>query len=118
MAVVRPLRAVRPVPGAASRVSAVPYDVVDMEEARALAARIMTTPPLFDFEALDGVRHTVWVAGTAGTALIVEAFAGAPALYIADGHHRAASAARARAALRGSADADFFLAVAFPSDQV
>ena len=38
MAVIRPFRAVRPVPAAASRVAAVPYDVVDTEEARALAA--------------------------------------------------------------------------------
>src|SRR3954449_3319404 len=38
MAVVRPFRAVRPLPDAASRVAAVPYDVVDVEEARALAA--------------------------------------------------------------------------------
>src|SRR5438552_3409816 len=38
MAVVRPFRAVRPVPEAAPRVAAVPYDVVDVEEARALAA--------------------------------------------------------------------------------
>src|SRR5437016_3910353 len=38
MAIVRPFRAVRPAPGAAARVAAVPYDVVDVEEARALAA--------------------------------------------------------------------------------
>src|SRR6187455_3015971 len=38
MAVIRPFRAVRPVPDAAPRVAAVPYDVVDTEEARALAA--------------------------------------------------------------------------------
>src|SRR5687768_9327364 len=38
MAVIRPFRAVRPVPSAASSVAAVPYDVVDTEEARALAA--------------------------------------------------------------------------------
>src|SRR3954466_16293268 len=38
MAVVRPFRAVRPAPDAAPRVAAVPYDVVDVEEARALAA--------------------------------------------------------------------------------
>src|ERR1044071_2697482 len=38
MATVRAFRAVRPVPAAASRVAAVPYDVVDVEEARALAS--------------------------------------------------------------------------------
>jgi uncharacterized protein (DUF1015 family) len=242
MPLVRPFRAVRPVPGAAARVAAVPYDVVDVDEARALAApsplsflhvsraeidlppdtdphadkvyqsaarryqelkraaplvqeaapavyvyrlsvaghsqtgvaacysladydhdvikkhertrkdkeddrtrhivelraqtgpvfltfkpidvvrdvmkRTAAMPPLFDFEAIDGVRHTIWVVGDADTQAVVGAFAGAGALYIADGHHRAASAARARAALAGSVDADFFLAVAFPSDQV
>ena len=242
MAVVRPFRAVRPVPEAAARVAAVPYDVVDVDEARALAApnplsflhvsraeidmppgtdphadsvyqraarryqelkreapfvqetapalyvyrlsagghsqmgvaasfslddydrdvikkhertrrdkeddrtrhivelraqtgpvfltfkpidglhdclkRTAATPPLFDFEALDGVRHTIWLMSEADTQTVVKALGGAAALYIPDGHHRAASAARARALVSGSADAGFFLAVAFPSDQV
>ena len=48
----------------------------------------------------------------------VEAFASVDALYIADGHHRAASAARARDAVRDSDEANYFLAVAFPSDQL
>jgi uncharacterized protein (DUF1015 family) len=47
----------------------------------------------------------------------VDAFAQVPALYIADGHHRAASAARARAEKR-TPDADTFIAVAFPSNQM
>jgi uncharacterized protein (DUF1015 family) len=242
MPIVRPFRAVRPAPAAASRVAAVPYDVVDVDEARALAApeplsflhvsrpeidlppdtdphadlvyrraaaryealkrdapfvqdavpavytyrlsagghsqtgiaacyslddydrdvikkhertrrdkeddrtrhimelraqtgpvfltyrpidlihdvmkRTAETPPLYDFEALDGVRHTIWTVETGRAPLVVDAFAGADGLYIADGHHRAASAARARAGMGGSAEAGFFLAVAFPSDQV
>ncbi|MEE2637863.1 MAG: DUF1015 family protein [Acidobacteriota bacterium] len=81
--------------------------------------------PLFDFEAPDQVRHTVWRAATPATANLVSAVEAVPALYIADGHHRAASAARARHALathtvRTSTDTydhDFFLAVAFPDDQ-
>jgi uncharacterized protein (DUF1015 family) len=55
----------------------------------------------------------------------VKEFQDIPALYIADGHHRVASAARAREELRradarsrGEANHDFFIAVAFPSDQV
>lgn len=81
------------------------------------------SPPLFDFIASDGVQHTVWLldAATAGQDLVT-AFAAIPALYIADGHHRAASAARVRQHLRGaSAQAgewDTVLAVAFPHDQV
>ena len=80
--------------------------------------RTARTPPLVDFEAIDGVRHTIWVVDHADTASVVDAFAGAGPLYIADGHHRAASAARARAAVNRSPEADFFLGVAFPSDHV
>jgi uncharacterized protein (DUF1015 family) len=243
MAVIRPFRAVRPVPDAAPRVAAVPYDVVDTEEARALAAgnalsflhvsraeidlppgidphddtvyrtaaeryralkreapmvqetepslylyhldyeghgqtgvaacysldeydasaikkhertrkdkeddrtrhmvelRAQTGPvflahrpnekiddiarrvrasddPLIDFTALDGVRHAIWQVDPGLTRALVDAFEAVDALYIADGHHRAASAARARDAVHESDEAKFFLAVAFPSDQL
>src|SRR5690349_2995027 len=64
---------------------------VDRAADRATAAK-----PLFDFDAPDGVRHTIWRVGGADRDAIVRAFAQIPALYIADGHHRAASAARAR----------------------
>ena len=242
MAVIRPFRAVRPDPHAASRVAAVPYDVVDAEEARALAAgnplsflhvsraeidlpdagayddrvyrtaaeryrwlkreapfhqeaepalylyhleadghgqtgvaacfsvdeydrdvikkhertrpdkeddrtrhivelRAQTGPvfllhrpdprideltrrvraaidPLVDFAALDGVRHSVWRLGASDASALGDAFASIETLYIADGHHRAASAARARDVMRDSDEANYFLAVAFPSDHV
>ena len=79
---------------------------------------------LFDFEAPDGVRHTVWRATEEQNTRLVDGFAAVAALYIADGHHRAASAARARQALGGRAtgnvgpfERDFFLAVAFPDRQ-
>jgi uncharacterized protein (DUF1015 family) len=81
--------------------------------------------PLYDFEAEDAVRHTIWRAGAAGVAELVQGFGRLPALYVADGHHRAASAARARDALRaagvrpdGAGDFQTFLAVAFPHDQM
>jgi uncharacterized protein (DUF1015 family) len=74
--------------------------------------------PLVDFTALDGVRHAIWQVETRLAPAFVEAFEGVDALYIADGHHRAASAARARDAVRDSDEAHFFLAVAFPSDQL
>lgn len=83
---------------------------------------------LFDFEAVDGVQHTIWRVGGADRDALVAAFTRIPSLYIADGHHRAASAARARAEMRerglagtslgDGADASTFLAVAFPHDQV
>ena len=86
-------------------------------------ARTVSDPPLFDFTAIDGVRHTIWRVKDALAETLVAAFAKIPLLYIADGHHRAASAMRARQALRdrttgtGAMDADTFLAVAFPDDQ-
>ena len=83
----------------------------------AVAARVCAGGPLYDFTAADGIRHTIWRAAPAETQALVAAFARIPALYIADGHHRAASAARARAELR-SPDAGTFIAVAFPDNQV
>ena len=82
-------------------------------------AQISRGEPLFDFAAPDGVEHTVWRAPAPLMTALVEAFASVPALYIADGHHRAASAARARqAAAVGDAGArDRFLAVAFPDHE-
>ena len=86
-----------------------------------LVAAVRAGAPLFDFEAPDGVRHTVWRATAGQTADLVDAFAAVPALYIADGHHRVASAARARRELAardaggaGPAARDQLLAVAFP----
>ena len=87
----------------------------------AAATRVTAGGPLYEFTAADGVHHTIWRAGESDMRELVEAFRTIPALYIADGHHRAASAARARAELRASGDAaeaDTFIAVAFPDDQV
>lgn len=81
------------------------------------ARAVTADEPLYDFRAADGVHHSVWKAGAAESACLLEAFGGIPALYIADGHHRAASAARARGELRArgdAGDADTFIAVAFP----
>ncbi len=98
-------------------------------EIGAVVARATAAEPLFDFRAPDGISHTVWLVDQADVDAIVAAFARVPLLYIADGHHRAASAMRAREALAGvspsastagtdPAEADFFLAVAFPHDQM
>ncbi len=87
-----------------------------------LAQQVTAGEPLYDFTADDGVQHTVWRAGLDQTRALVEAFGGIPALYIADGHHRVASAARARDELRTRmgprSEADAFVAVAFPASQV
>ena len=97
-------------------------------EVDGVIARARRAGPLFDFVAADGVAHTLWRVANADRDALVAAFAGLPALYIADGHHRAASAARARQeirggkgaspAARGAGSCDDFLAVAFADDQV
>jgi len=79
-----------------------------------VADRATKGAPLFDFTAVDSVQHTLWRVGGADCDALVAAFATIPALYIADGHHRAASAARSRTAGQDRG----FLAVAFPHDQV
>ncbi|MGE3509061.1 MAG: DUF1015 domain-containing protein [Vicinamibacterales bacterium] len=94
----------------------------------ARVAGVTSGRPLFDFTAVDGVQHTMWQVSGAGCDAIVAAFRDIRALYIADGHHRAASAARTRTELRAAqtptgdlgdgADYNSMLAVAFPHDQV
>ncbi len=77
----------------------------------------------YDFTADDGIQHTIW--RVPDPVRFVHAFREVPMLYIADGHHRAASASRARAELTeqsfghtGDEEYNFFLAVIFPDDQV
>lgn len=91
----------------------------------AVAERVTACPALFDFTAPDGIRHTVWSVTGDNLDRVVRAFADLSCLYIADGHHRAASSARTRkylaergAAESGLGEADWFQAVAFPDNQV
>ena len=79
--------------------------------------------PLFDLTAPDGVRHTIWRLSEPES--LVKSFESVPLLYIADGHHRAASASRARAELKqqsfahtGNEDYNYFLTVIFPDSQM
>ena len=89
----------------------------------AVAAKVAKTAPLYDLVAPDGITHTIWKVTGDDLQAVVAAFAALPALYIADGHHRAASAARVRKTLApavgrdGVVEADWFLAVAFPDNQ-
>jgi uncharacterized protein (DUF1015 family) len=82
---------------------------------------VMRGSALFDFAAPDGVQHTIWRADEAEVRDLVAAFDAIPSLYIADGHHRAASAARARQQLRATrgrhCESETMLAVAFPDTQ-
>jgi len=75
------------------------------EEINSLVEEAMKAEPLYDFEAEDvnknSIRNRIWKIHSTGA--LVEAFEKVPAIYIADGHHRAASSSRARAFLRQEA---------------
>ena len=82
--------------------------------------------PLYDFVAEDGIRHRVWVIHKAEDIQTIEAaFASIGEIYIADGHHRAASAVRvgflrreAHPNYSGDEEFNYFLSVLFPDDQL
>jgi uncharacterized protein (DUF1015 family) len=82
-------------------------------------AQRVELPPDLDFTACDGVRHTSWtIANPQEMAYIQGEFASIPSLYIADGHHRCAAAARVCQTRNGAGHSKFFLSVIFPHDQV
>ena len=95
-------------------------------------AREAASEPMFDFEAEDAVRHSVWRVSDEGAAAIRTAFEAVPRAYIADGHHRSAASFRAGAELRAKGDpstkrpdlatedpgADWFMACLFPASQL
>jgi uncharacterized protein (DUF1015 family) len=98
------------------------YRAVDAIDAR--VAAVTAGKPEFDFEAPDSVRHSLWIVPETDVAFFVSAFAAVPLLYVADGHHRCASASRARAALAAKgplADdhpVNWFPAAIFPDRQL
>lgn len=87
---------------------------------------ISTTSPVYDFTSDDGVSHTVWgIYDREIIRTLVHLFVEVPALYIADGHHRTASAVNVglkkreqHAGYTGNEGFNYFLSVLFPSDQV
>jgi len=95
-------------------------------ELNELTERIRTGAPANDFVSPDGIRHQLWVVtDPALIEHIVRAFGRVPTLYVADGHHRSAAAARVGKELAdvnphhtGSEEYNYFLAVLFPHDQL
>jgi uncharacterized protein (DUF1015 family) len=88
-----------------------PYD--------ALVATQTSQAPETDFVAADGIRHSSWtVRDTATIEAIRNIFAAVPCLYIADGHHRSAAAARVFQARKGAGHSAWFLSVIFPHNQL
>ena len=75
--------------------------------------------PEIDFTAGDGVRHVSWtIPGPHDLRFIEKQFVRIPRLYIADGHHRSAAAARVYQSRQGAGESGRFLAVIFPHNQV
>jgi uncharacterized protein (DUF1015 family) len=92
-------------------------------EVETLTEPLLKTPPMYDFVAPDEVRHTVW--RISNPEHWIDAFRSVGNAYVADGHHRSASAWRAgqeRAAANpghtGEEEYNWFLAVLFPSDDL
>ena len=87
---------------------------------RELLAVATNAAPLFSVMGPNDVVHTVWDTTPATDATLEAELNALEGLYIADGHHRSAAAARVAATRRGSPDAshEFFLAVAFPHDEL
>lgn len=96
------------------------------EAVDAIVRAVSAEAPEFDISADGGVRHALWVVRDAETALhLAAAFEAVPALYIADGHHRAAAASRIAASRRaanpghtGVESYNYFLSVIFPDNQM
>ena len=82
----------------------------------------MQKGPVYDFVADDGIAHTIWIVSDSDVAKKITALfeTEVPCTYIADGHHRAASAAKVRKALgeEKSSNADYFLTTLFPASQL
>ena len=91
-----------------------------------LVAKIKTEQPLYDFVSEDGIGHRVFkIADTTDCQLIEDTFNGIDHIYIADGHHRAASAVKVGLKRRaehpdytGNEEFNYFLSVLFPDEEL
>ena len=84
-----------------------------------LFQRKSAATPDIDFTAKDGVRHTAWVLSDELTMAAIDSeFSTIPFLYIADGHHRSAAAARVYQSRKGAGESGYFLSVIFPHNQM
>ena len=98
----------------------------NQESLKKIVADVKAGAVLFDFTSEDGIRHRGWrIADTEKISAIYEAFHQMNALYIADGHHRAASAVRVGVKRReehpgytGEEEFNYFLSVIFPDDEL
>ena len=91
----------------------------------AVVSNTMDTSPVYDFTAPDGIKHTVWVMPEEYNETVISEVAAVKNLYIADGHHRAASASRSQKVKKdnnpshnGTEEYNYFLAVLFPAEEL
>ena len=88
-------------------------------ELEGLVSSRVADDPQIDFTSPDGVRHSAWVVNRPEDIRTIEQlFARMPALYIADGHHRTAAAARIYRSRKGAGQSGGFLAAIFPHSQI
>lgn len=97
----------------------------DNSEIDRIVSEVIKSEPEYDYTAEDGFGHTMWVVDPKYNGRITEIFASIPSLYVADGHHRTAAAARVGQEMAGknpghTGDEEycFFLAVTFPASQL
>lgn len=96
------------------------------EDIQAQVDKAKEKPPVYDFTADDGIIHRVWIIDDEeSVAAIRDGFAKVDSIYIADGHHRCASAVRVSQKRReqnpdytGNEEFNYFLSVIFPDDQL
>ncbi len=96
------------------------------EEINAVVDRTKKNSALYDFVSDDGITHRVWIiSDAADIKAIEEAFASMNEIYIADGHHRCASAVKvglqkrdANPGYDGTEEFNYFLSVLFPDEQL
>lgn len=96
------------------------------EAIQKLVAETVRQAPVYDFVSEDGITHRVWViADSSAVELIQQTFAGIQEIYIADGHHRCASAVKVglkrraeNPAYTGAEEFNYFLSVLFPADEL
>jgi uncharacterized protein (DUF1015 family) len=92
----------------------------DVPEMNQLVHQIKSLNPEYDFVAVDGITHKIWVVNRLDfIQKITEIFSQrVPATYIADGHHRAASAAKLAVSMPGNPEAQYFLTTVFPAGEL
>lgn len=95
------------------------------QEISDLVEKVKKEAPLYDFVAEDGVKHTVWIVDDCYNETLIKAFENVEATYIADGHHRTASAVKVGLKRReehpdytGEEEFNYFLSVLFPDNEL